>query len=218
MHKSHLEITLNKTQAWLLSEKALYFPEDQSLVIADWHLGKSSHFRKYGIFIPKVSLFKEFTALEDLIEKYEVQRVVFLGDLFHSEWNKDWDLFKEAIEKFFDIEFILTRGNHDIIDFEKYGIGEVKVVKHFVINNDIILSHEPLKSTLGYAVNVVGHTHPGVVLQTKSKQKFRLPCFYQEGKIFIIPAFGDLTGLYIMEKSDDNEIYVILGDEVRKLK
>lgn len=214
MEKKYKSITLGSTEVWLLSDCAMYIPFDESLIIADWHLGKTAHFRKFGIFVPKTSLDKEFEQLVTLVATYPVQRVIFLGDLFHSEWNMDWDLFLDALDQFFDIEFVLTLGNHDILDFQQYEMEHLKIVKKFEVNSDIVLSHQPLKRVPENQYNIVGHVHPGIELRTKSKQSFRLPCFYIKDKVVTLPAFGAMTGLYILDKADADACYAIMGTEV----
>ncbi|MDN3710239.1 hypothetical protein QW060_25600 [Myroides ceti] len=67
-------------------------------------------------------------------------------------------------------------------------------------------------------INIVGHTHPGISIRTKQRHYFRLPCFYFDKGVFILPAFGDLTGLYIMERKRGDEVFIVLGDEVKRLK
>ena len=75
----------------LLPEKAIFWAEEQMLIIADVHLGKVGHFRKAGIAIPKRMEQDDLAMVSDLIQEYEPVSIIFLGDLFHSEMNNDWD-------------------------------------------------------------------------------------------------------------------------------
>ena len=47
-----LEIELEGEKIALLPERALYWPAQHTLIVADLHWGKAGHFRKNGIAIP----------------------------------------------------------------------------------------------------------------------------------------------------------------------
>ena len=84
------------------------------LIIADVHLGKVMHFRKAGMPIPKKLITSDSATLRHLIEKHHVSRVLFLGDLFHSQHNSEWLIFEEWLNLFSNISFELALGNHDV--------------------------------------------------------------------------------------------------------
>lgn len=214
MQFNFYEIYLQDERVFFLPEKAMYFPEMLTLVIADWHLGKSTHFRKKGIFIPQTSVEKEFSNLRKIIAKYPTERIILLGDLFHSEWNEDWELFKEMLEELVDLEIILTRGNHDIIDFSKHGVGNIEVVDQYLLKNKFMFAHEPIIGVSDQYMMVTGHVHPGALIPMKGKQSYKFPCFLLEGKQLIIPAFGELTGLYILPKTPTNRQFLVVADTI----
>lgn len=211
-----MNIEINKHEFILLFEKALYKPDEQLLVIADIHLGKARHFRKEGIPFPAESQHGDYINLEYLFRKVRPGKVYFLGDLFHSDFNKDWHYFRELIELFPDVCFTLVKGNHDIIDerlFEELEVAVTEIIEdaHF------IYSHEPIEKGLKNKVNIAGHIHPGVVLAGGARQSIKLPCFYITDEFIILPAFGVLTGLYSMEKSSRARIYAVARGEIRLL-
>ena len=45
-------ILLDQT-LWLSAERAVFWEEEQSLILADLHFGKTGHFRKSGIGVPQ---------------------------------------------------------------------------------------------------------------------------------------------------------------------
>ena len=47
-----MQLSLNNSEFTLLPEKALYKEDERLLIIADVHLGKASHFRKEGVYMP----------------------------------------------------------------------------------------------------------------------------------------------------------------------
>jgi metallophosphoesterase superfamily enzyme len=88
------------------------------------------------------------------------------------------------------------------------------VVPEWKIGEHLVFTHEPMTDIQEKSLNIVGHIHPGVLVKTKGRQSYRLPCFYHQGQCLILPAFGQLTGLHILKKTADTSIYPVLLDEV----
>jgi len=75
-------------QTFILSEhKALFWLEQKMLIIADAHFSKETHFRKNGVAIPAGILHNDLNRLETLIDTFNPDQILFLGDMFHSEEN-----------------------------------------------------------------------------------------------------------------------------------
>jgi metallophosphoesterase superfamily enzyme len=98
-------------QAELLSDKALWLPKLKSLVVADVHWGKIDHFRKAGIPVPLKGNDKNAEKLVALITLFKPERVIFLGDLFHSVYNDGWETFGQIRKAFIHCAFELVIGN-----------------------------------------------------------------------------------------------------------
>ena len=52
--------------------------------------------------------------METLLATLSVKRIFFLGDLFHSDRNKEWERFSEWNQQN-SFPSILVKGNHDIL-------------------------------------------------------------------------------------------------------
>lgn len=212
------KITLNQVEIYLLAERGLFIPQYEMLVISDWHLGKLGHFRKEGLFVPPMQLEQEFGRLAVLIEASKCKKVVFLGDLFHSEHNYEWDLLVLFLRKYPQLSFHLTTGNHDILGEKHIAASPIQQEKRIVLPEGIVLSHEPLKNLEPHCINIVGHIHPGCEIRGKGRQRFKMPCFLLEQNRLTLPAFGQWTGLYLMPKTEHNRIFAILNNTVVELK
>ncbi len=211
-----MTIDINGTAFTLLPQKALYKPGERLLIIADVHLGKASHFRKEGISIPAHAQMGDYDNLARLFEEINPLKVYFLGDLFHSSFNRDWHFFCDLIAQFPKIEFVLVRGNHDLIDKKLFN--ELCIEVADTLEDDgFIYSHAPLDDIPAGKMNIYGHIHPGIMLSGRARQHVTLPCFYIVGSEMILPAFGVLTGLYRMELNRQAEVYVVTPGGVRKL-
>lgn len=211
---SFLEIHLQEEPFFLLPQKALYRPGSQQLILSDLHLGKATHFRKQGLPMPQQSMLRDFDLLTWLLKTWQPQSVLLLGDLFHSHYNREWLWFKSLLASHDHIQFVLAEGNHDILKDHHYDFDNL--IKTPLIEEErFVFSHHPLKNDP--RLNVCGHIHPGVRLFGRAKQSVSLPCFYHYQQTFILPAFGSLTGLKLMDVEEGVNYYLVLQDKVVKL-
>lgn len=181
------------------------------LLIADLHFGKIEHFRKNGIALPPSAARRDITKLSMLIAKSPAKKIIFMGDLFHSDYNDAWPAFKEMIGGYPDRVFHLIVGNHDILHSELYG---GMVISYEMEVNDIVLTHEPLDVIIDGKYNLCGHIHPGVRLRGRGMQSVRVPCFYFGKNTGILPSFGTFTGTHVLKPMKGDKVFVVQDDEV----
>tara|TARA_B110000503_G_C7166403_1_gene422053 strand:+ start:951 stop:1613 length:663 start_codon:yes stop_codon:yes gene_type:complete len=205
-------IEIQGEKLFLLPEKAIYWEAKRILIIADLHLGKSAHFRKNGIAVPTKVEDRNWNLLHHLFQKIKPKRVHFLGDLFHSTHNKEWDVFRDLIQQYSAIQFELTIGNHDILNPELYLGLKFKLFNSLVVD-PFIFTHEPLETESKF-YNLAGHVHPGVKLKGKGNQKHRLACFYFGKNGGLLPAFGSFTGLASIKVKRSDRVFVVTGEMV----
>ncbi|MEO0337904.1 MAG: ligase-associated DNA damage response endonuclease PdeM [Bacteroidota bacterium] len=197
--------------------KAMYWEEESILLIADLHLGKSRHFRKEGFPVPQAVGDTNYDKLISLFLDFKPARVVFLGDLFHSDYNKEWIEFEDLIGRFPDIEFDLVKGNHDILDVSLYAQSRMQIHYETLLIKPFALSHEPLDDIEENWFNLSGHIHPCVWLKGRGRQKLRLPCFYFNKYQGILPAFGAFTGMAAIAIKKGDRVYGVTDDAVMAL-
>jgi DNA ligase-associated metallophosphoesterase len=214
MKKPYEEIQLAEETFYLLPQKAMYRPLKRQLILSDIHLGKASHFRKQGIAMPLQSHLKDIDMLHFLLSTWEPLSLLILGDLFHSSYNKEWLWFKALLMEHPRVQFILVEGNHDILNNELYTQPNLLKVKTLE-EEKLIFSHHQLEEYR--KLNISGHVHPGIQLHGLAKQSMKLPCFYHNGKHFILPAFGSLTGLCFLEREDASDYYLIVNSGIVRL-
>tara|TARA_R110002020_G_scaffold398854_1_gene608763 strand:+ start:15 stop:656 length:642 start_codon:yes stop_codon:yes gene_type:complete len=198
----------------LLPQKAAYLPKYQLLIVADLHLGKASHFRKAGIMIPSPKISVDLERMNELIADYNPAKVVFLGDLFHSSFNNEWEEFRGFLQQYPDIQFILTKGNHDILPLSVVQDTSLTLVDEYEVGEKLLLTHDLKEPAEDGRLIISGHIHPGVLIKSKGRQSYRLPCFYYQNGNLILPAFGQLTGLHLLKKKAGAKVFPVFGDEV----
>lgn len=189
---------------------ALFWEEKSTLLISDVHLGKVSHFRKFGAAVPKHAIHRNYALMDGLIEKYQPFNICFLGDLFHSSLNKEWVLFENWMAKT-PSQVTLITGNHDIIAPEKFAALEIDQFDELIVDG-FLLTHHP-EEREGF-FNFCGHLHPALKMKGSGRQHLRLPCFFKTKRQLILPAFGAFTGTYALSPKESDEVFVIADNEV----
>jgi len=199
-----------------LPQKAIYWQQEKALIVADVHLGKVGHFRKAGIAVPRDMEQNDLSVLSDLIDELHPKKIIFLGDLFHSDLNADWDWFVLWRKNFPKIELILIRGNHDIIHDSHYLNLNVALHDQLLVGPFLMLHHplsdEALQQTEGYVF--CGHIHPGVSLSGRARQQVTLPCFAFGTRQAILPSFGKFTGRVAIRSQQTDRIFAVLQNKV----
>lgn len=198
----------------LLPEKAIWFKERKLLLLADLHFGKINHFRKSGIPVPARANDKNTELLINLLNQTKPERVIFLGDLFHSHYNEEWEVVGQIRKHFSACSFELVLGNHDILSELQYERHAMKVYPNELRIGDFVFTHEPLTNVVEGIYNLSGHIHPGVQLRGTGRQSLTLPCFYFGKHQGILPAFGSFTGLARINPKKEERIFVIAEDKI----
>lgn len=211
--KREIQIELLGQSLWLHGEKALFWENEKILVLSDLHLGKAGHFRKAGIPIPSTVQEHELSVISKLISHYKPIEVLFLGDLFHSHWNLEWLHFSTWLQQFYDINFTLVKGNHDILDASQYSKNNF-LVTEYLENGPFSFSHEKVDS---HKYNFSGHVHPAVRLSGFPRQSLKLPCYYFGRAHALMPAFGKLTGTMAIKVYASDSVYAISEGHLYKV-
>jgi DNA ligase-associated metallophosphoesterase len=197
---------------------AAFWEETSTLLLADLHLGKVSHFRKNGAAVPDAAASANLDRLIALMLEFKPLRVLFLGDLFHSVYNPEWEAFEGLLALFPDTRFDLVQGNHDILPAAFFQRANIHLHPQVLESGPFIFSHEPLPDGASASYNIGGHIHPGVRLKGIGKQYLKLPCFYFGTQQGLMPAFGIFTGLGEIRPKAGEAVYVIAGEKVLPLQ
>jgi len=174
----------------LVSGRALFWPREQALLVADLHLEKASFFARSGQMLPPYDSRETLERLALAIRETGARRVFALGDNFHDSAGTD-RLEPHAAGMLAAltraVEWVWITGNHDAA-LEQAAGGEI--VGEAVLSG-IVLRH---RATAGeVAPELSGHFHPRLVLTARGRRIAR-PCAVTSGRRMILPAFGALTG------------------------
>lgn len=208
-----MEVEVFEEQFGLYPQKAIFWKSQGALLISDLHLGKINHFRKAGIPVPAKANDHNLEILMELIDACRPKRVVCLGDLFHSYYNTEWEVFGELVNHYRPIQFELVQGNHDVMGSYQYSRKGIKVHDSLRIGS-FLLTHHPLETIPTGLYNIAGHIHPGVSLRGRGKQAITLPCFYFGDRQALLPAFGKFTGLARIAPKKSDRVFIVAEDKV----
>ena len=191
-------------EEWLLTEgRALYWPRERALLVADLHLEKGSFFAGHGQLIPPYDSRETLERVALAIRETGARRVITLGDNFHdSQGSARLEPHAcgmlEALTK--AVDWVWITGNHDPdMEAPKEAHWGGTLVEEIEIGGTI-LRHRAKKGETRPELS--GHYHPRIQL-TVHRRHIRRPCAVvsaNEGADgrpsgrMILPAFGAYTG------------------------
>jgi DNA ligase-associated metallophosphoesterase len=188
------------------ARRALFWSNENALLIADLHLGKASLLRQAGTALPPGTTTEGLARLSSLIADYRPQRLLILGDLVHgaesqaAPWLKIFAAWRDAHP---GLELLLITGNHDkpatLDQLRVGGLEEWEI-------GDILLRHKPDLHPSRYVI--AGHVHPGATLRD-GRLSHRFPAFWIGPKRCLLPAFGPLTGLASSSPEENDRVAIL---------
>ncbi|MGB3005561.1 MAG: ligase-associated DNA damage response endonuclease PdeM [Chitinophagaceae bacterium] len=207
---------------WVSPERCILWEEENTLILADLHLGKSGHFRKAGIAVPQTLYKADLQRLIAQLYLYKVERIIIAGDFTHSTYNKELDLFLKWRKDFSSLHIDLVKGNHDILDNTWYKEANIKIsnwklkVGPFIFLHDLN-AEKKLTKEEEKLYRFTGHLHPGIKLKGQGRQSLKFPCFYFTKNYCILPAFSRFTGTYNVNPVKEDTVFAIVEDGLVKI-
>ncbi|MGB3167413.1 MAG: ligase-associated DNA damage response endonuclease PdeM [Alteraurantiacibacter sp.] len=180
----------------LVQERALFWPRENALLVADLHLEKASFFAKHGQLLPPYDSRETLERVAVAIRETGAKRVFTLGDNFHDSAGSQ-RLEEHAAGMLAAltraVDWVWITGNHDPSMEAKSG-GSIAVELEV---NGMVLRHMAKRGETRPELS--GHYHPRLQLKVHHRH-IRRPCAvlaHNEDRTcgrMILPAFGALTG------------------------
>lgn len=189
---------------YMSSDLCLHLPEERTVIIADLHIGYESALEAEGIHIPRIQTKTVISSLSKLLDRYEPDRLVILGDLKH-EFSRNLGQEMKDVRKVLDsvsdrADILLVKGNHDnyieniVSRIQVPVVGQYKAAGITFVHGHVPCPDRPL---------VMGHEHPSIKIVDRVGAYLKLPChaWLKEERILVLPAYSplasgtDLTGV-----------------------
>jgi len=167
-------------------------------IISDLHLGMESVLQERGFALPRVQIRDVIRGVEEIVEKYSIERLVIAGDFKH-EFSRnmpyEWEDVEEFLAKFSGLEIVAVRGNHDnflAAILAKRGIELVESVE--IDDYTVVHGHKELDSINAGRI-IMGHEHPVVRVRYEGGI-YTFPCYLRyrgDADIIVLPAFSPIV-------------------------
>lgn len=179
----------------LTSGRALFWPRESALLVADLHLEKASFYARHGQMLPPYDSRETLERLASAVKETGARRVYTLGDNFHDSHGST-TLEPHAAGMLAALtralDWVWITGNHDQAMEARYGgtlAEELEIA-------GMVLRHQAKPGETSPELS--GHYHPRVQVKIHHRH-IRRPCAVVSshgescGRM-ILPAFGVLTG------------------------
>lgn len=175
------------------ADRGLYRPATRTLYVADVHLGKAQQLRRAGIGVPSGGTTRDLARLGTLIEATGATTLTVLGDFLHGALDPADDWLARLLawrQRHAGLRLRLLLGNHDRrlreLSLDAELLGET------ALDPPYTLVHAPGDAPASTPA-LCGHVHPVLRLPAPG-QALRLPCFWIQPQLLMLPAFGGLSG------------------------
>lgn len=206
-----VEVSVAGETLRLLPERAALWRGRETLIIADWHLGKAAVFGSRGLAIPDGDMDSDFRILAQLIARERPQRLLVLGDLMHAP-PRPGDTWPQQLAHWLgqcpELAFTVVAGNHDRVASARLPAGlDTRIDWHaaHLDEGPFRFAHEP-ESAPGRFV-LAGHLHPTRRL-VLAGDRLRAPAFWFRSDSAVLPAFGGFTGGMNIQPADGDRVFV----------
>ena len=204
---------IKEQNLWLSAQRSVFWEEEKALIVSDLHFGKTGHFRKAGIPVPQTIYKEDLQRLVNLLHHFNPQKLIVVGDFFHSHANTELDWFRRWREDFSQLHIILVRGNHDILNREWYSQTGIELVEKELFTSPFVFTHDHFEEKPEH-YTFCGHLHPGILMHGLGKQSLRFPCFYFTDDHCILPAFSRFTGMALIDPKRDEQVFAIVENSL----
>ncbi len=215
----HRYFNFKDQHLWLSAERVIFWEDEKALILSDSHFGKTGHFRKSGLPVPQHVFLEDLQRLFNVLQFYKPKQLIVVGDLFHSQSNKEHLLFEKWRNDFEQLEIFLVKGNHDVLHHNWYEQIKINVIADEPLRKNALVfihdhAHIPNFPQHADGYFFTGHLHPGIFIKGKSRQSLSFPCFYFNEKFAVLPAFSKFSGLALIDKKKTDNVFAIVNDEL----
>jgi len=216
----------------LLPQRAIWWPAQSILIVADVHFGKAESYRRLGAPIPGGILEETLDRLDSLLAATAAQRMIVLGDLVHGRDGLT-DEVVEIVAAWIEAtaaRITLVEGNHDRSAVGG-GRGRRSSAHAPVDHAESIIPPSWRIETVGASLEIApfrfvhepgpargrytlaGHLHPTIHLRGRG-DSLRLPCFHLGPRVGVLPAFTPFSRGATVAADEGDIVHAIADGEL----
>ena len=177
------------------SRRAIWFPEQGVLAVADLHLGYAWAHRLSGQLMPITPANDTLARLQELQRDYVPREIVVVGDIVHRAMALA--ILEREMRELFDAlsvhsKIIFLAGNHDR--------GLHRILRQWQLPLELSPSYEVGANLLVHGDNsfggaigkrvFMGHEHPAISIGDGVTTSEKCPCFLVSESVVVLPAFS----------------------------
>lgn len=210
----------------LLPHRAVYWPAEATLFVADLHLGKDGCFRAAGVPVPAGVMDETLVRLDEAVAASGAHRVVVLGDLTHAPIGLTDEMVASvaAWRRRATFEMALVDGNHDR-KLRASGLADLaeawsmELIEPGTRLGPFALQHEP--EAVDGAHALAGHLHPATIVRgggdAVKAQVFWIRGGSGDGGVTVLPAFSLFVSGVPVRTDPDDRVWAVTPDRVIEL-
>ena len=210
-----MEIEIGGHALQLLADGGVFEPGTRTLLVADLHLGKTTVFREAGLALPDGPDATILERLAQLIASTGAETLFILGDVFHARASG----IERTLAKFQaahpQLGMRIVPGNHDRRIPWREWLPDAKIIAEGESVGSFRVAHFPPDKSGG--LTLCGHLHPGIAIGKGRERKLRLPCFWLRRGALVLPAFGEFTGLQMIEREPEDRVWIAAAGKIVRL-
>lgn len=180
----------------ITSDRCLILDEGPTVVLGDLHLGYERALEMEGMYIPRTNTESIRDSLNEILCRYDPERVVLLGDVKHDFKRAGFEERRE-VEKIVTLlseaaETVVIRGNHDnYIQNIVNGLGILAM--DYIDIMGFRLEHGHVDS--GKRPVIIGHEHPSVRIPGSVGGGMKIQCFVHARRdgVIVLPPFSPFS-------------------------
>jgi len=189
------ETVVRGERVQLRSDRTLFWPGRQWLIVADLHFGKAESLRRDGIALPSAVMDADLHRLGVALAETAARRLLILGDLVHDAAGMTAAMVQRVSEwrRRVPVDVALVPGNHDRRVDQLPPLWAIERLPERVCDGPFVFTHAPDDGAGPDTFTWHGHVHP-VRTVRGGGDRVRLPCFCIGASAGVLPAFTSLAG------------------------
>jgi DNA ligase-associated metallophosphoesterase len=192
----------------LRPERAVFWLEARTLIVADTHFGKSGLLGRSGMAVPAGTDASDQARLCRLADGLGAARLIVLGDFVHGPLDPDSGDARDLARWVgaLGIHLHVVAGNHD--RRARLRLPPMQWCDEFLDDGPFRFRHDAdSDDTASTVFTLSGHLHPMVRLAGLRKRTARVPIFWQRRHGLVLPSFGTFTGGFAVTAAAEDRVY-----------